>query len=450
MSDMLVRAYLDWLTTAPPEGRAEAVAVMAETVLSGCLVGEDKVEAESALMLTLDDDALIVRRALAQALAPSDKAPRAVILALAHDLSPVSSHVLLASPLLTDADLVDTLDTADRFAQTAIALRPGLRLPVTRAIAEKAVVEAVVAMMASETAEIAPAAFARAAERFSDHAELRGVMLEREDLPVAVRQRLVFAVSGALQSFLSQTQWLSDARAERCVSEAERRATIAIATDCDRQETDELIVALRTAKRLTPNLLLRAVLSGETGLLEASLAQLSGMQRHRVAAMLNDPGGSALSAVYDRAGLPASLKIALLNAVRGNLATRQRSAPLGELEIATIRSTLIACEARRDDSLAPAIALLRRYEAEALRELARAVASDLRATPAPIAIDAVADVVAMAVDQPETDLAAILPDAEPPAPIEPAAPANDADASEEVKIIRLGENDRFAPARLAA
>jgi uncharacterized protein (DUF2336 family) len=408
---MLVRAYLEWMSTAAIEERVQAVSVMTHTFISGCLSADDQADAEAALLLALDDGAVLVRRALAQGLASSEFAPRSIVLGLAQDVSMVAAHVLLKSPVLVDADLVDVIITGDAIAQTAIALRPALSAPLAVAIARHGSLDAALALVSNDGAEVPPEAFLLIAERHKASAELRGVLLEREDLPLAVRQMVVAATSAALREFAVGAGWLGAARAERCIADAERQATIEVVAMGDDREVGEVVHVLRSSERLTASLLLRAVLGGDTRLMQHALSQLANMPANKVKAMLWDASGSAFSALFNRAQLPASLKSAFVAAIKA--CNRLRTEPGSYLNIHVIQATLIAVSQEKGGGDAAVLALLRRYEADAKRVLARAMTQEIMGKPARI-LDNAAEIDAVIAIG--TDIAADASTAVPPSP----------------------------------
>src|SRR5947209_15235359 len=106
---MIVRQFLQWQRTASAAERADATSALPRAYLYSDLSPDDRAAAEGALLMLLDDHSPLVRLALAQALASSEQAPPAVILALAADQPEVACCVLERSPLLVDADLVDAV-----------------------------------------------------------------------------------------------------------------------------------------------------------------------------------------------------------------------------------------------------------------------------------------------------------------------------------------------------
>ena len=123
---MMAREFLQWQRKSSAADRAEAISALARDFLYADWSPPERAAAEGALTLALDDGSPLVRTALAQALAFSDCAPPPVILALAADQPEVASWVLEYSPLLLDADLVDSVATGGPSAQIAIASRAPL------------------------------------------------------------------------------------------------------------------------------------------------------------------------------------------------------------------------------------------------------------------------------------------------------------------------------------
>ena len=68
---MIVRHFLQWVRTAPAGNRAEATSALARAYLYSDLSRDDRIAAEGAMVMLLDDPSPLVRRALAEALAAS-------------------------------------------------------------------------------------------------------------------------------------------------------------------------------------------------------------------------------------------------------------------------------------------------------------------------------------------------------------------------------------------
>ena len=187
---MIIRQFLLWARTATPGQRAEAVGALARAYLYSDLSPDDRWEAETAMTALLDDPSPLVRHALAEAFANASEAPRHLVVALANDQNDIAALVLSRSPVLSDADLVDCAALGDELIQTAVALRPRLSISVSAALAEIAAPGALAALAGNDGAVIADASLARMVARHGAHRELRGALLARPDLPLAIRQSI--------------------------------------------------------------------------------------------------------------------------------------------------------------------------------------------------------------------------------------------------------------------
>ena len=180
---------------------------------------------------------------------------------------------------------------------------------------------------------------------------MREALLSRSGLPPAVRSDLVSATAAALSAFVVGCDWLSPERADRAVREACDKAHVMIAADAERDSdwraARQLVAHLRACGRLTPSLVLRALLSGNSCLFEASLVELSGLSERKVLPLARDGRGTGFAAIYGAAGLPPKL----LPAFRAALAARREcgAALVGSARLSRemIERVLTACEGER-------------------------------------------------------------------------------------------------------
>ncbi|MBN9063284.1 MAG: hypothetical protein BGP06_04440 [Rhizobiales bacterium 65-9] len=378
---MIVRRFLEWSQTAQAGGRAEAASALARAYLYSDIEPDQRREAIAALTVMLDDPAPIVRRSLAEAFASAADAPPHIVVALTLDQSEIAALVLARSPVLCDADLIDAVAVGDAAAHIAIAGRAGLSAGVCGALAEIAGPAAHLAVLRNRSVQPPAFAYRRMIERNGDHAELREAMLAREDLPASVRHMLVVAVSKALSDFVSDCAWIRPERGERMVAEARDNAVVTIAGE--EADCAAFVSHLCRSRQLNAGLLLRALLCGQIGLLEAALAELADVPRPRVSAILAERRSAGFAALYRRAGLPDGLFRAFdagLSAWR----TSARRIAQDDRPAALSRPIIAGALAAIDDSRpenAKLIALLRRFEAEAAREEARALVAGFMVQP---------------------------------------------------------------------
>lgn len=378
---MIVRHFLNWVRTAPAVERANATSALARAYLYSELSADDRIAAEGAMTMLLDDPSPLVRMALARALAASAEAPPFVITALAAEQPDIAAIVLERSPLLLDSELVDAVGQGHPMLQEAIARRLNVPCPVAAAIGEVGTAQACVTLVENPGADIVPFTFDRIAERHGRIAAVREALFSRDDLPSPTRHALVVALSRSLTQFVAEREWLDAWRADCVAQEACEKAAVALAASVERNEIEPLVSHLRESGQLTAGLILRSLLSGNLALFEAALAELSGLPAARVAALIHDRRGSGLDALFRRAGLPDLTHLAF----RAALAAMAEIGFAGEvggaarLKRRMVERVLTACTQDGAGEIGPLLTLLRRFAAEAAREEARLYCNELLA-----------------------------------------------------------------------
>jgi uncharacterized protein (DUF2336 family) len=375
---MIVRHFLRWIQTAPAGDRADATSALARAYLHSELSGDDAAATEAAMIVLLDDPSPLVRRALADALATSEQAPHTVLAGLLQDQPEIASIVARYSPLLMDAELVDLVGAGEPLVQYAIARRADVPAPVAAAIAEVGCLEACLAIVSLNSADVPAFSIDRIVERFGGEADIREALFARQDLSSGARQALVVKLSQALSSFVADRAWLGADRAARIVKEAAEKATVVIASSTE-HDLSTLVRHLRKSGQLTTGLVLRALLSGHVRLFEEALGELSGFGIKRASGLIHDRRGAGFRALYDQAKLPATAYPAFRAALDawhadGGLSLRGGDA---QLRRRMVERVLTAYAPLAEGDLDQLLALLRRFAAEAARDEARAFTRDL-------------------------------------------------------------------------
>ena len=376
---MIVRQFLHWVRQAPAGERAEATSALARAYLYSDLSPDDRAAAEGAMIMLLDDPSPLVRRALAEALASSDRAPQVVVHALAADQPDIAIPILAHSQVLLEDDLVDLIATGHADVQVAIAGRLGLPRTLAAAIAEVGAAEACLALLENGDADIARFSIDRIVERFGHLAPIRENLLARDDLPMAMRQALLSKLSQTLAGFVAARQWLGSEHAEFATKDACEKATVALAADTSYDEVGAFVQHLRHSGQLTAGMILRALLSGNVVLFEEALAELSSIPIDRVTAYVHDKNISGFRALYREAGLPEVAYPAFreaLTAMRAGLLIGEQGGA-SRLKRRMVERVLDACSHERGEEAASLLALLRRFSVEAAREEARLFCDDL-------------------------------------------------------------------------
>jgi uncharacterized protein (DUF2336 family) len=380
---MIVRQFISWIRTAPAGERAEATRALARAWLISDLSEDDRIAAEGALLMQLDDPSPLVRQAMSEVFARSPDAPATIVRALAADQPSIALPVLEYSPLLIDADLVDIVATGTSDMQCSIARRINLPSSVSAAIAEVGSAASALELIENAYAELAPFSWDRIVERHGHLAAIREAMLSLEGLPAATRAALVAKLSDTLAQFAAARNWLSPERAARLAEESRERSTISIAARSRGDDMHGLVQHLRATGQLNAGLILRALLSGNLELFEAALAQLAGLPLARVTALVHDRGNASLQALLIRAGLPESTFAAFRVALEAGRETGYVDTAGGaeRLRRRMVERVLTHCETD-GKSAEPLLILLRRFATESAREEARMFCEELIADEA--------------------------------------------------------------------
>ena len=376
---MIVRHFLQWVRTAEAAERAEATSALARAYLYSDLSHDDRIAAEGAMIMLLDDPSPLVRHALADALGSSRDAPATVVHALVNDQPDIAMLVLERSPLLLDSDLVDALAVGGADVQSAIARRETLPRSVAAAIAEVGSAEACLTLIENSGAEIAAFSLDRIVERFGHLAAVRESLLAWPELPAAIRQVLVVKLCETLAGFVVARNWMEEGRAQRIAQEACEKATVILAAESETGDVWPLIAHLRASGQLTAGLVLRSLLSGNLDFFEQALAELTGLPASRVSALLHDRRGAGFKPVFDRAEFPASVYPAFRAAIEAMHEIGLQAEPGGNTRLRRrmVERVLTSCAGMPAGDVEPLMTLLRRYATEAAREEARLFCDDL-------------------------------------------------------------------------
>lgn len=370
---MIFERFFRFMETAGAAERAAATRALAKVLRETPLTAEDRDTAEVALTHVLDDPSPIVRRALAEGIARDDRVPRHVVLALAADQPEIASIVLARSPLLLDTELVDAVAAGCDRVQRAVAERRPLEAGIAAAIAEVGSALACAALLGNDRADIAVFSLARMVERHGEDAAVREALLARDDLPIALRQRLLADLSNVLGAFVADRGWLRPERARDVTRDALDRATLTLADTHDARDIADLVAALAASRQLNAVLILRALCAGNVTFLEEALILLTKLPRARVVGLVHDRGAQGLSALYARAGLPKAIFPAFQAALEIVVETEASDRPGAQYHRA--RQILERVLTKTRDLDGPEtdhlLMLLRRFAAEAAREEAR-------------------------------------------------------------------------------
>jgi uncharacterized protein (DUF2336 family) len=314
-STLIVAAFLKWVETAKSQERARAANALARAYLRSQMAPEERQAAQMAMTYLLDDPSPQVRLALAEVLAREEGAPRAVMVSLAEDQPEIASAVLLYSPVLSDADLVDIAGRGTVETRALIAARETVSVGVAAALAEIGDDTELEVLLENPGARFTAFTLRRIAERHGNRQRIRSLLLDREDLTSGVRQLLVQFVTEALVGSDLVIGAIGPRRIERIAREAGDSATIALLADVHGDELLRLTDQLRLAGRLTPVFLMHALCAGRTDFFSSAVVSISGLEERRVRSILSTGRFHAVRALLESAGLSRDVSPLFVEAI---------------------------------------------------------------------------------------------------------------------------------------
>lgn len=314
-STLIVAAFLKWVETAKSQERARAANALARAYLKSDMAPEERHAAQMAMTYLLDDPAPQVRMALAEVLAREAGAPRAIMVSLAEDQPEIASIVILYSPVLADADLVDIAGRGTVETRALIAARSEVSIGVAAALAEIGDAAELEVLLENPRARLTTFTLRRIAERHGHCERIRSLLLDRDDLTSGIRQLLVQFVADALAGSDLVIGAVGSSRIERIAREAGDCATISLLADVHGEELSRLTEQLRLAGRLSPAFLMHALCAGRTDFFSSAIVAISGLDERRVRSILATGRFHAVRALLESAGLARDLSPIFVDAV---------------------------------------------------------------------------------------------------------------------------------------
>lgn len=249
-----------------------------------------------------------VRAVLAEEIKAMDCIPKRVVRQLARDVEQVAAPILEYSPLLSDADLIDIITTAQaRFALTAVARRRPLGASVSEAIAVALDVPAVVELLSNADAQIRQ----RTLDKIIEHAaKVRAWHLPlvlRSDLSQRAIRRIAGFVSGSLIEKLSERHKLDD-KTRQHLNQHMRARIEAGDTDDAPEATKDNVEALFRSGKLNDDYVEAAAAAGQREKVASALAFLARAPVEIVQRILQTKSPRPVTALVWRADL--SMRVA--------------------------------------------------------------------------------------------------------------------------------------------
>lgn len=296
------------LTDRSPDTRVSTAEKIATEFNQGNLSQRERTLAVEIFRLMMQDAETRVRQALAQELKACPYLPHELATLMANDVEQVAVPVLQFSAVLTDADLIDIVQTLNRSKQRAIAKRTRVSAAVSAALVDHGDSEVVIELLRNTGATIEEPALIQAVQKHGADDTVMRPLVDRAELPLTVAERLVTKVSEEMRRVLVLRHKMSDDLAQSLTRRTRERVTVGMLNPgISDGEVQRIVSQLRTEGRLTPSLLLRMLCEGDLRFFEAAMATLAGIPWLNAARLIHDAGQRGLAALCRASGLPDQL-----------------------------------------------------------------------------------------------------------------------------------------------
>lgn len=305
-------AYQDFVALSQShdsEERGQAAHLAAMAYLNHYGPADEHAALYAALIGFLDDPSVRVRGALAYGLLHALEAPRPILLALLQDSPVIARAVAQYSPALVDADLMGVIRDGDESMLLAVAMRERLSPRLVEALLDRGGRALAIALLSRSGVPFSADMLRRLAggEALVD-AELRGLLLDRDDLPADARLLLVQAVAEALRATRIVAGAVAGPRLDRLLRDATDTALTSIGESEAAAGRAPYATRLVDSERVSTRVLLHAIVQGHVLFFADCVATLSDMPRQKVFTLLESGSRAALNALFTRCGLAAAVR----------------------------------------------------------------------------------------------------------------------------------------------
>lgn len=229
------------------------------------VVPKEKRKISEVLAVLIDKNDEEVKYIIARKLCYSDVLPHFIVKKLAYDKAKIARKVILHSPKLSNADLIEILEKREEEEiYICVAGRVNIDEKITRLISEKNYSDAILKLLSNSTAKIAVSTYQRIISRYQRNKEIMNLINSRDELSPEAIKEILENVDNPLKKLLIST-YRFDQHAKIKFS----RTNILNLKDKDvfrskeSQEIKQRIDSLYNKNMLNPLLIMRQLCKGD-------------------------------------------------------------------------------------------------------------------------------------------------------------------------------------------
>ncbi len=297
------------LTDDSPDSRTAILEKVATGYNADQFAEREREVAEQIFRLLMRDVTIRVRETLAEQVKANDQIPRDIALHLAHDVESVAIPILQNSNVLSDADLVNVVESSrDLNKLLAITKRDTVSLRVSDALVETNYGPVVSSLLSNERASISQRAFEKILDDFKNDEKITEALVQHHNLPVTVVERLISTASEAVAKELTDKYHIDDSQVSRKASHAREDFMLRLLEgELPLEEIEALVSQMAAEERLTHSLIMTALCRGQLAFFTVAMARLSHISVSNAMRLVADRGVHGFIGLYEKSGLPASM-----------------------------------------------------------------------------------------------------------------------------------------------
>lgn len=266
-----------------------------------------RAERDQVVPVTLQlagDEEISVRHALASRLVSFGKLNADILFTIVSDDDEIALPFLSETAALNPWHMLAVLRVGDEARQATVALRPDLTAEAMAYITSSLSLAVNGVLLENAAITIPAEAFHTLFERFGDSQEMVTLMLDRADMPPALRVLQARLSAKRLHALLAERGWLPANDAAELVTDAEENAVLKILMDSSDAEMPATVRFVIDRELLTTAIILRAACLGAMDVVVEVVAYLADVPVKRAREQMFGKAGGNFRSLHAKAGLP--------------------------------------------------------------------------------------------------------------------------------------------------
>ena len=269
---------------------------------------KEKQIALEVIELMIKDMDKKVREIISKNLKSYPDLPNHIAVNLAEDNdNDISIPMLEFSSVLNQSDIIKILDSAKESSKIcAISKRKDVTEDISAKIIDKNIQSATQSLLQNQAAKISDSSYTKIVENYHNVESIIGCITTRSNLPPIITEKIASIVSDDIKKKLINNYKVPENIVNDVASQTQEEIiSSSFKIGAHRENTINLLNRLQHTQKLTPNLVLRALCSGDLLFFALGLGKLASIPDQFAENMVLKEGASSLAALYKKANMPA-------------------------------------------------------------------------------------------------------------------------------------------------